>query len=297
MKKNEKKMALFSLILLVSILFSVITILKDKSQNYQISSLPKVMILNIAGTIKFDTAEIILAQIEKISEDPSIVGVIIKIDSPGGTVGASQEIYSALLDLRKQNKKVVVSMGDIAASGGYYIASASELIVANPGTLTGSIGVIISSINFKDLLDKIGVKAVSITSGAMKDVLSPYRNMKPEEEKYIKEMVMNTYQQFFNAVLTGRKDKITEEELKKIADGRIFTGEIAKEKGLVDVLGSLNTAKEEMKKLLAIPQVEFIYPKDAFFKSLFKEIMKEESALSLLSRLNLPVMYYYGFFQ
>ena len=297
MKKNEKKMVLFSLILLISILFSVITILKDKSQSYQISSLPKVMILNIAGTIKFDTAEIILAQIEKISEDPSIVGVIIKIDSPGGTVGASQEIYSALLELRKQNKKVVVSMGDIAASGGYYIASASEVIVANPGTLTGSIGVIISSINFKDLLDKIGVKAVSITSGAMKDVLSPYRNMKPEEEKYIKEMVMNTYQQFFNAVLTGRKDKITEEELKKIADGRIFTGEIAKEKGLVDVLGSLNTAKEEMKKLLSIPQVEFIYPKDAFFKSLFKEIMKEESALSLLSRLNLPVMYYYGVFQ
>lgn len=299
MKKNERKILIFSIILIISILFSLVNIIKQNKNFYVVSPdrQIKVMVIDIAGAISYATIQPILASIEEVAKDSSIKGVIFRINSPGGTVGASQEIYHAILRLREEGVKVIASMGDMAASGGYYIAAACETIVANPGTITGSIGVIVNNLNVEELFQKIGIKPMVFKSGAMKDILSPFRKMKPEEEKYIQAMIMNTYQQFFDAVLLGRKDKITEKKLKEIADGRIFTGLQAKEVGLIDVVGGLEVAKEEMKKLLGQENVVFVSPKEEILKEFLKELMKNQSIESLfLEQIKVPVLYYYGGF-
>jgi protease-4 len=152
----------------------------------------------------------------------------------------SQEIYQEVRSIREKGKKVVVSMGSVAASGGYYIAAASDKIVANPGTLTGSIGVIMELANVEGLLQKIGVQSVVIKSGRHKDIASPFRKMTPEERELIQKVLDDVHDQFIDAVAEGRS--MQPSEVRALADGRIFTGRQAKEKGLVDELGGLQDA-------------------------------------------------------
>ncbi len=210
-----------------------------------------IVIEKINGVIQFNMSQNMLGiqepgirglidRIYGYADNNKIKGMILRINSPGGTVGSVQEIYNAIIYFRKKGKKVVASFGDLAASGGYYVASACDKIVSNPGTITGSIGVIISSPSFVNLFKKIGLGYNVIKSGKHKDILSSYREMTPEEKRLIQGVVDNAYMQFVRAVSKGRKIPI--KKIKKYADGRIFTGEQAKKIGLVDMLGDLHAS-------------------------------------------------------
>lgn len=192
-------------------------------------------------------ADRIVKRLKKLNEQPSVKAVILRINSPGGTVASTQEIYSEVLKLRKNGKFVVASLSDVAASGGYYIAAAADKIVANPGTLTGSIGVILELGNFSELMKKIGVKIETIKSGKHKDIGNFSRAMTDEERTLLQDLINDAYEQFLSAVISGRK--LEEQEARKLADGRIFTGMQAKAAGLVDILGGIDEAVEEAKKL------------------------------------------------
>jgi protease IV len=183
----------------------------------------------------------ILESIRRISEDKNCKGVLLRIDSPGGAVGASQEIHSALKELKSKGLPIVVSQGNLAASGGYYVSLAGDRIFSNPGTLTGSIGVILQFPEAEKLMDKLGVKMNTIKSGALKDVGNFARPPTAEEIRYLQSVIDNTYGQFIDDILASRK--ITRPELLKIADGRIMTGKQAKEYGLVDTLGGYREAE------------------------------------------------------
>ncbi len=188
----------------------------------------------------------VLDSIIKATKDQSVKAIVIRINSPGGTVAASQELYKAVLNARKK-KPVVITMGDIAASGGYYISSAADAIFANPGTLTGSIGVITSYLNFYDLLNKIGVKGVVIKSGDFKDIGNPTRPMTEQEKKILQALLDDTYDQFLTDVSKGRN--IPKSTLAKIARGLIYTGKQAKRVKLVDYLGDYSQAVKHAQKL------------------------------------------------
>jgi protease-4 len=166
---------------------------------------------------------------------------VVRIDSPGGGVAPSQEIYNAVKRVRKEkNKTVIASMGTVAASGGYYIAVATDRILANPGTLTGSIGVIMQLANFQDLLEKIGVKNVVVKSGKFKDIGSPFRPMQDEDRKLLQLVMDDVHRQFIDAVAEGRS--LDQAEVEQLADGRVFTGQQAKSILLVDDIGDLHDA-------------------------------------------------------
>ena len=181
-----------------------------------------------------------LKELRKALKSKKVKAVLLRVNSPGGTVPMSQEIHEAVVQLKAAGKPVVVSMGDVAASGGYYISCAADKIVANPGTLTGSIGVIINLMNFKALADKVGVEPEVIKSGLFKDIASPYKKMTKEEHDILLALIMDSYEQFTTAIAEGRKIPI--EKVKTIADGRIYSGRQAQKLGLVDELGSYSDA-------------------------------------------------------
>ncbi len=197
----------------------------------------KVALVRVTGVILDSTDTI--DELKEYSKDNSIKAIVIRVDSPGGAVAPSQEIYSEILKI-KETKTIVVSMGSVAASGGYYIAAPAHKIVANAGTLTGSIGVIMEIPNVEGLMDKIGVKTQVIKSGKHKDLASMYRTIPKEERKILQTVMDDVHDQFITAVSTSRG--ISFEETKKLADGRIFTGRMAKENGLVDEIGTLQDA-------------------------------------------------------
>jgi len=200
---------------------------------------PRIALIKIEGVI-VDSREVI-DDLKKYKDNPAVKAILLRIDSPGGGVVPSQEIYEEVKKIREDGqKKVVVSMGTVAASGGYYIASASDRIVANPGTLTGSIGVIMELANVEGLLRKIGVDSLVIKSGRHKDIGSPFRKMKPEEREILQHLLDDIHNQFIEAVASGRG--LPEDKIRELADGRIFTGREAKEIGLVDDLGNLQDA-------------------------------------------------------
>jgi protease-4 len=198
-----------------------------------------VAIVRIEGPIldSYQTVE----ELKTFAEDPLVKAIVVRIDSPGGGVAPSQEIYNAVKRVRKEkNKTVIASMGTVAASGGYYIAVATDRILANPGTLTGSIGVIMQLANFQDLLEKIGVKNVVIKSGKFKDIGSPFRPMQDEDRKLLQSVMDDVHRQFIDAVAEGRSLDLAEVE--QLADGRVFTGQQAKSILLVDDIGDLHDA-------------------------------------------------------
>ena len=186
------------------------------------------------------SSENIVRQFKKYRENPSVKGIVFRIESPGGGVAASQEIYEEVKKTRGSGKPVVVSMGAVAASGGYYVSCGANKIMANPGTVTGSIGVISQFMNFNQLMGKIGVGSTTVKSGKFKDTGNPYREMTVEEKKYFQETIDDVYQQFLLVVQSERK--LSHEAAKRLADGRIFTGRKAFEAGLVDTLGTYEDA-------------------------------------------------------
>ncbi len=187
-----------------------------------------------------ESAGAVLKQLRKAVKSTHVKGVLFRIDSPGGTVSTSQEIADEIKLLQEKKKPIVVSMGDVAASGGYYVACGADKIVADPGTITGSIGVIMSSINLKGLGDKLGLQPQVIKSGQFKDIGSPYRPMTPEDKAILQGLIDDAYDQFTNAIATGRKMPL--EGVKKLADGRVYTGRQALKLNLVDKLGSYTVA-------------------------------------------------------
>jgi protease-4 len=186
-------------------------------------------------------------------DDLSVKAVVVRVNSPGGSVAASQEIYNAIQRVRREGKPVVVSMGDVAASGGYYISSAADWIVANPGTITGSIGVILEIVNYGGLMDKLGIRAYTFKQGKFKDIGSPFRPPSDDEKAMLDAMGARAFRQFFTAVLEGRQGRITEDHLLQIADGRPILGDEAMEHGLVDQLGDLKDAVDKAAELAKIP--------------------------------------------
>jgi protease-4 len=223
----------------------------------------KILVISIEGVI-MDTPESgvfglsygdsmvarVKEELSKASLDQDIKGVILKVDSPGGGVTASDIIYRELNLFKAQKKIPIVALFmDTAASGGYYVSMSADAIIAHPTTVTGSIGVIISGLNIKEGLDKIGIKDQSVTSGANKNILSPYSEFTPEKRKIIQSIVDNMYERFYSIVKKNRK-KIDESKLKSLADGRIFTAEQAYQEGLVDGIGY---AEDAIKKIMSLP--------------------------------------------
>ncbi len=197
----------------------------------------KVGVVEIKGVIA-DAKETVL-QLKRFRKNKDVKAIVLRIDSPGGGVGPSQEIYAEVKKTTR-TKKVVASMGAIAASGGYYVAAAADHVVANPGTITGSIGVLMQFANMEELFKKIGLSAVVLKSGDYKDTGSPLRKMTPKERELLQGFIDNVHQQFVTAVAEGRK--MSEESVRAIADGRILSGEQAQKLGLLDSLGNMEDA-------------------------------------------------------
>jgi len=207
----------------------------------------KIGVLEIEGVIT-DMKDL-MEDVVKFKEDDSIRGVIVRINSPGGSTAPTQEIYRELKKLRNK-KKVYVSMGSVCASGGYYIASAGNKIYALPSTITGSIGVIMENVVMEDLLKKIGIQANPIKAGAYKDIGSPFRRMKADERAYLQEIIDSIHNEFIKDVADARKMNV--DAVKKFADGRVFTGSQAKAIGMVDNIGTYHDAIDDMKRALNI---------------------------------------------
>ncbi|MBM4278079.1 MAG: signal peptide peptidase SppA [Deltaproteobacteria bacterium] len=222
----------------------------------------KIAVVEIRGLIT--QSQGIIEELHQYDADAGVKAIILRIDSPGGGVGPSQEIYREVLKIKSnKKKKVITSMGSVAASGGYYIASASDLIVANPGTITGSIGVLMEFTNIEELFRKIGIKGMVLKSGEHKDIGSPFREMTPEEKRLIQSVIDNVHQQFIQAVADGRK--IDPLKVAQVADGRILTGEQAKQLGLVDQLGNLQDTIDTAAKMVGIEGKPLVlYPKKKF---------------------------------
>lgn len=182
----------------------------------------------------------IVRQFKKYRENKSIKAIIFRVDSPGGGVSASQEIYEEVKKTRDAGKPVVVSMGSVAASGGYYVSCGASKIVANPGTLTGSIGVIFQFLHFNELMEKIGVDASTFKTGKYKDIGSPFRKTTEDEKKYFDQLLADVYDQFVSVIVTERK--LERRKVLQYADGRVFTGKQALEYGFVDTLGTMEDA-------------------------------------------------------
>ena len=216
----------------------------------------KVGIIEIEGMIT--DALPIIQDLKYFRNNDQVKSILVRINSPGGGVAPSQEIYREIIK-SKNEKPIIISMGTVAASGGYYIASAANGIVANTGTITGSIGVIMGFTNFETLFQKIGLKTSVIKSGEFKDVGSPTRQMTPEEEAFLQSFVSEIHEQFIHDVSQGRNMAI--EDIRSIADGRILTGEQAKKIGLVDRIGNYEDAVQWAGSLGGIQgEISTMYP-------------------------------------
>jgi protease-4 len=263
---------IFLLFLIVTVFFLLVYVLGSSTEDKHSFALDnKVGIVRVEGFIG-DTRDVV-EQLNQFGKDDAIKAVVLRIDSPGGGVASSQEIYAAVTDLKKK-KKVITSMGSLAASGGYMVACATDKIVANPGTMTGSISAVMHFANVEELLKKLGLKASAVKSGKFKDIGSPVREMTAEERALLQELVDDIYDQFLDMVARDRN--IPKENLRKIADGRIFTGRQAQKLGLVDYLGDMGyavTLAGEMSGIKGKPEV--VYPKkkgSRFWDYLFREM-------------------------
>ncbi len=239
-----KKVCFVLAVILLSILVisAIIALLSNRLPGGE-----KIAVLRIEGTI--NSSRETIDTLRDYVKDPSIKAIVVRVDSPGGGVAPSQEIHEEMVKAVAK-KIIVVSVGSMAASGGYYISAPATRIVANPGSITGSIGVIMEIPNIKGLMDKIGVKAQVIKSGKNKDIASMFKEISPEERAILQGVLDDVHEQFIAAVAEGRKLPV--EKVRAIADGRIFSGRQAMEIGLVDQLGDLNDAIKLAQKLAGI---------------------------------------------
>ncbi|MFC1607729.1 signal peptide peptidase SppA [Candidatus Latescibacterota bacterium] len=219
------------------VLFSSIVVISLSMDGFSVAQ-ERIAIVKIVGPIL--SSEAIVEKLERHIDDDSIPAIVLRLNTPGGGVAASQEIYEAVKKVRQAGKKVVVSMGSVAASGGYYIAVASDTVLANPGTITGSIGVIANFADFSGLFQKIGIDFPSRKSGKFKDMGSTSRKMTDEEKELLDLVIMDTHDQFVQAVSEGRN--LDPDVVRSLADGRIFTGRQALKAGLIDALGTYQDA-------------------------------------------------------
>lgn len=237
---------IFISLLIIAIIFTGVSFLfmaklvSEKGRYYETtgSGSGKIAVVDLDFTIF--TSEPIVRQFKKFGNDKSIKAIILHVNSPGGGVAASQEMYEAVKKVRDSGKPVIVSVASLGASGAYYTACGSNLIVANPGSLVGSIGVIMNLMNFRELADKLGISETIIKSGELKDAGNPLKELSDKDREYFQEIVDNSYQQFLRVVSESRK--IEMEKLKEYANGRVFTGLQAKEIGLIDSIGTFEDA-------------------------------------------------------
>src|SRR5262245_8097999 len=246
---------------------------------------PRVAIVEIEGII-IDVDDVV-RELKELRDNPSVRAVVIRINSPGGVVAPTQEVHDAIERLRAAGKPVVASLGAVAASGGYYIAVAADQIYANPGTLTGSIGVIMQMANFEQLMKKVGVDYVVVKAGQFKDIGNVGRAMTPDERRVLQALLDDVHGQFIGAVAKGRK--LERDDVVRFADGRVFSGVQAKELKMVDALGGLEDAVLAAGKLANLPSPPaVIQPKRKFS---FMDLLRNEfggSAAAALLRPSLP---------
>lgn len=266
-------------VILLSAIFSTMFTFSGKTTGFELGD--KVGVVKIQGAII--DAENTVDQLKTFRENPSIKAIVVRINSPGGGVGPSQEIYREIQKASKK-KKVVASMGTLAASGGYYVAAAADSIMANPGTITGSIGVIMSYNNFEELFGKIGLSPVVIKSGQYKDIASPVRQMTDEEEALLKAFAEDLHHQFIDDVAKGRDMAV--EDVREFADGRIFSGKTAQEIGLVDQLGNLEDAIDLAGRLAGIEgKIVPVYPPQERARSML-ELLTGMSTAELIQQIS-----------
>lgn len=266
-----KKVLIFFVI--IFIIAAVLSLMLTISHKVPLGE--KVALVRIAGVI-IDSKDVI-DELRGYGKDSSIKAIILRIDSPGGAVAPSQEIYEEIVKL-KEKKKIVVSMGTVAASGGYYIAAPADRIVANPGTLTGSIGVIMEVPNVEGLMKKIGVETQVVKSGEHKDIASIFKSLTPEERQILQSVLDDVHTQFITAVSDSRG--MAFEDIRKLADGRVFTGKMAKEIGLVDELGNLQDAIMLAGKLTGIKGEPEVVTREEKFSIL--DLLKGQVSRSLI---------------
>jgi protease IV len=250
----------------------------------------KVAVVEVEGVIGvgadrgFDT-ESIIRTLGEYRDDPSVRAVVLRIDSPGGVVAPTQEIFTAVRRLREAKKPVVASLGSVAASGGYYVAVSADRIFASPGTLTGSIGVVMQLANVEGLLKKVGVEYVVVKAGAYKDVGNFARAMTPEERRILQSLLDDVYDQFISAVAEGRG--LEPQAVRAFAEGRIYSGRQAHGLKMVDDLGGLEDAIEAAAKMAGLPpKPKVLYPRRRFS---LRELLRNEWGLGPVSRM-LPAM-------
>lgn len=271
----------YTLLFLVVLLIGRVAYLAVSSGEEEITG-SKVAVIKMTGIIY--ESDSLIEKLKEYEKNDNIKGIIIRVNSPGGLVTPSQELYNYILTLKKP---VYAAMGSVAASGGYYLALAANKVYAMPSTVTGSIGVIMNLSNHQELMDKIGIESKVIKSGKFKDIGSPNREMTEEEEMVLGEVVMDMYEQFVQAVSSRRN--LPEEEVRIYADGRIFTGRMAKDYGLIDRLGSYRDAFVDMKNQLNIDTLELYEPKEK--KSVYEQLM--EGITHISNRLLAPMGLYY----
>ncbi len=250
--------------LFVVSLFAIMAIMAD-GDGFTGGAGDRIAVIPVEGVINDEMAKSVNRHLKQYGDDARVKAIILRVDSPGGGVAASQEIYREFKRVREEKKKkIVVSMASVAASGGYYIAAPADKIFANPGTVTGSIGVIAEWLNYKELAEWAKLKPVVFKSGEFKDTGSATRDLTEAEKKYFQGMIDELYVQFVNAVTEGRQGKgepgseLNKERVRLLADGRVYTGEAAKKKGLVDEIGNYEDAVKATAKLVGIkgePQI------------------------------------------
>ncbi len=244
MSKSTKWFLIILAILVVVVaafallMFSLVSDSGDRTETITTGSGDKIAVVELKGDIS--SSEEIVRQLKKYREQRAVRAILLRIDSPGGGVVASQEMYEEVRKTRDGGKPVVVSMGSLAASGGYYVACGGSRIVANRGTLTGSIGVISEFLQLQELFGKIGVDVKTIKAGKLKDAGTPTRKMTDVDQRYFQELMDGVHRQFIAVV--ERERKLSHENVVGLADGRVFTGERALELGLVDTLGTYEDA-------------------------------------------------------
>ncbi|MBW8351973.1 signal peptide peptidase SppA [Bacillus sp. IITD106] len=275
----------------------------------------KIAVLEVDGVIQDtgDSASIFstngylhrefMKQLNTVKDDKSIKAIVLRVNSPGGGTNESAEIHHKLVQIKEETKKpIYVSMGSMAASGGYYISAPADKIFASPETLTGSLGVIMQGVNISDLAEKYGVDFMTIKSGPYKDIMSSYRHMTKEEEDILQSMLKNSYDQFVKIIADGRG--MPEDQVRKLADGRIYDGRQAKEVGLIDDFGYQEDVIEQMKKDHKLAGAQVVrYTSNAGLGSLFSMAAQKfggkqaemTGIVNLLSKPNSPrLMYLYS---
>jgi len=260
----------------------------------QISKKEKIGIVKIYGPIYVPSQPIsilrakgsdrIVEEIENLLNEKNLKAIILRFNSPGGSVGAVQEIYQEIEKAKQKGIKVIASFGDVAASGAYYLASNCDWIVSNPGTITGSIGVLMGFTSLEGIFKKLGIEMEIIKSGKYKDIGNMSRKMTQDEKQLIKGLVLDVYDQFVEAVSKGRK--MPKEKVKELAQGQIFTGKKALSLGLVDELGNLGTAIKSAEKIAGIKgKAKIVYPKSYGFSDIMSVLNSIEEKYEYIKRI------------